>query len=110
MQMNRKLSGAERTVWLVDRADAVNSAAVVRIAAPVQEQVLRVALNWLQKRHTMLRTRVDIVGGRLPVPPGEEAVPPITLRIESRLSNDHWQTEAQQEMALDIPSTRQPLV
>jgi Condensation domain len=108
--MNRKLSGAESTVWLVDRIDEVNAGAVVRIAAPIQEQVLRIALNWLQKRHTMLRTRVDIVGGRLPVQPGDEAIPPISLRVESRLNNDHWQMETQHELALPLPCTREPLV
>ena len=108
--MNRKLSGAERTVWLVDRADTVNAGAVVRIAAQIEEKALRVALNWLQKRHTMLRTRVDIVGGRAPVHPDDESIPPISLRVEDRQGNDHWQLEAQQELSRGLPSTRQPLV
>ena len=48
--MNGKLSDAERIVRVVTRTASLNVCAIAHVAGPVDERVLRVALNWLQKR------------------------------------------------------------
>ena len=108
--MNRQYSDAERVVWLVDRDCCPNTAAVARIGGTIDEHALRVALNWLQKRHSMLRTRVDVLGGRAPVAPEAETNPPIQLRIEDRTGNEQWEGEARFELDQPLPFTRGPLV
>ncbi|HEY3340566.1 MAG TPA: condensation domain-containing protein [Anaerolineae bacterium] len=108
--MNRKYSDAERVVWLIDRVDCLNAGVVARINGRLDEQPVRIALNWLQKRHSMLRTRVDILGGRTPVAPAAEAIPPIQLRIEKRAANDQWETEANCELDQPMAGARGPLI
>jgi hypothetical protein len=123
--MNRKLSDAERVVWLVNQtkqnkptaqtthghqAGRLNAGAVARVTGLVDEHKMRVALNWLQKRHPMLRTRMDVAGGRAPVAQQDEALPPIALRVEQRLSHDQWQAEAQHELSQPQPWMRGPMM
>src|SRR5512133_2888769 len=110
VKMDRKYSDAERIVWLVERACCPNTGAVARISGTLEEHTLRVALNWLQKRHSMLRTRVDVLGGRAPVTPDAETIPPIQLRVEKRLGNEQWEVEAQCELDQPLPWNRGPLV
>ena len=108
--MNKKYSDVESVVWLIDRTDCLNAGAVARIGGRIEEMTVRVALNWLQKRHSMLRTRVDVLGGRPPVNPDAETIPPIPLRVEARMGNEQWETEARCEMDQSLPWTRGPLV
>ena len=108
--MNRTYSDAEHVVWLIDRADCLNTGVVARINGRLDEHPVRVALNWLQKRHSILRTRVDVLGGRAPVAPDAETIPSIQLRVEQRVGNGQWETEARCELDQPMASTRGPLV
>jgi hypothetical protein len=108
--MNRQYSDAEHIVWLIERIDCINTGAVARIKGRLEEHPVRVALNWLQKRHSMLRVRVDVLGGRAPVAPDAEAAPSIHLRVENRVGNDQWQAEARSELDQSLPPARGPLI
>ncbi len=108
--MSRNYSDAESMVWLIDRQSSLNTGAVARIGGAVDERALRVALNWLQKRHAMLRTRVDVFGGRVPVTPDAEIIRPIQLRVEDRVGNEQWSEEARYELDQPLPWTRGPLI
>jgi hypothetical protein len=108
--MNRKLSDTERVVWLVERTSPLNSGAVVRVNGLLEEHVLRFALNLLQKRHSMLRTRIDIPGGIAPLTDEADGVPPIPLRVEARIGDAHWRAEANAELKTPLPLARVPLL
>ncbi|GEM_PF-4949915 len=108
--MNGKLSDAERIVRVVTRTASLNVCAIAHVAGPVDERVLRVALNWLQKRHPLLKTRTDINGGSTRILPDAEAPLPIPLRLVTRQSDDDWQIEAQKELETPLPWARGSLI
>lgn len=108
--MNGKYSDTERMVRVVTRTAALNACAVAHLAGPLDEHVLRIALNWMQKRHPLLKTRLDIMGGSTRRLPDEEALLPIPLRLAARQTDDDWQTEAQRELETSLPWARGSLI
>jgi NRPS condensation-like uncharacterized protein len=105
--MNRKLGAGERVTWLTAQAGSVNFAVIAHVAGPLQEHVVREALNLLCQRHPLLSVRVEVKDQ--PVFTSEN-VPEIPLRIETRHSDDHWQKEAEREVNQKFSWLEGPLV
>jgi hypothetical protein len=108
--MNGKLSDAERIVRVVTRTASLNACAIAHVSGLVDEHMLRVALNWMQKRHAFLKTRVDINGGSTRMLPDAEALLPISLRVAERQTDDDWQAEAEHELTKPLPWARGSLI
>ena len=104
--MNGKSSDAERIVRVVTRTSSLNSCAIVHVTGAVDERILRVALNWMQKRHPLLKTRMDVNGGSTRMHPDAETPLPIALRVITWQGSDDWQTEAEHELAAALPWAR----
>jgi hypothetical protein len=88
----------------------LNACAVAHLAGPLDDHVLRIALNWMQKRHPLLKTRLDIMGGSTRRLPDEEALLPIPLRLVPRQTDDDWLPETMRELESPLPWARGSLI
>lgn len=59
MTTQRPLSSSERAVWLLNQAASLNGVIVARVRGPLAELHVQVGLARLQRRHPLLRVRVD---------------------------------------------------
>lgn len=105
--MNRKLGAGERVTWLTAQAGSVNFVVIARVAGPVNESVVREALNLLSQRHPLLKTRIKVEDQPEFT---SENVPEIPLRVEARRDDEHWQSEAEKEVNQPLPWSTGPLV
>jgi NRPS condensation-like uncharacterized protein len=99
--MERELSVNERVIWLCDQAGSENFVTVAHVSGSVDEHVLRTALDMISKRHSAIKNRIEIREG-VPVFTSEN-VPSVPLRVDIRLSDDHWQAETEIELNTSFP-------
>lgn len=99
--MERELSVNERVIWLCDQAGSENFVTAAHVSGSVDEHVLRTALDMISKRHPAIKNRIELHEG-VPVFTSEN-VSSIPLRVEIRLSDDHWQAEAEIELNTSFP-------
>src|SRR5262245_21115313 len=104
--MRRPLGDTERAIWLLDRAGSLNGAFCARVVGPLDEALLRRALDRVQARTPLLRVRV--VDGD-PPPFASDGVPPIPLRIAAGRRGDGWLGELEDELNRPFPWQSGPL-
>jgi hypothetical protein len=100
---SRKLAGLEIAMRLTDDVTAFNVVAVLQLAGELPTAALRAALDELQRRHPLLRTRI--------VPDGKSYVfhfdvaGPIPLEVSDRPAPDSWIAAAQDALhhRFDLP-------
>ncbi len=94
----RELGTFERAQTLVGRIATLNAVVVLRLLAGPSSQVLTQALTLLQRRHPLLRARIEPRGRRLFFTPGVGAT---AFRQLPRQDDSQWQAVAAAE--LDTP-------
>jgi hypothetical protein len=103
----RTLAGLEHAMRLTDDVTPFNVVAVLRLAGEMPIPRLRAALDELQRRHRLLRTRI--------VPDGKSYVfhfdvaGPIPLDVAERAAADSWIAAAQDALHVPFDLTAGPL-
>lgn len=110
--MNRHLGALEHAMWLIDQVVPQNFVMIARLSRASGlltnfKDVLRQALDLLQARHPVLKSKIK--EGEAPefVSVG---VPEIPLNIVKRQDDHHWIEVAEKEMQVPVPWTLGPLV
>ena len=100
--MRRQLGGFESAQAWTGASFPYNAVTVLRLAGRPDEERLRRALAGLQRRHPLLRARLERRGSRWWFDVGESA--PIPLRRVERQSDEAWRPVAEEELntALEI--------
>lgn len=106
--MIRKLGTNEYVTWLTARAGSINFVVAASVSGPLEEAILRKALDLLPQRHPLLRARIEVQGDQSVFVIDD--VPPLPLRVEVRNSDDHWQYESEKEINQSLPWSVGPLV
>lgn len=105
--MGRELGGFERAQALTAESYAYNVVAALRLRGRPEAARLEAALAALQRRHPLLRSRVDRRGGRWRFEIVDGA--PIPLRRLERSGGDGWRAAAAEEVNRPIASDAAPL-
>jgi hypothetical protein len=104
--MNRLLGPSEFQLWLLDRRSPYNAAVVARLAGTLPEERWRAALAAAQRRHPVLRARIE------PEPRPRFAggdVPPVPFALLPRRGPDSWRAELAALVRRPVPLERGPL-
>jgi len=107
MPLERPLSALEKTIWLARYAGPYNCLAIAEVEGPLTVEVLREALDCLQRRHSLLRARICVERGRVLY--RTQDVPPIPLRVQDT-PEGAWEAEAEQELTVPIEWDTGPLL
>lgn len=94
--MERALADMERAFYLLDRGTRFNGVQVVSIQGPIEEPLLRLALDRLQARHPLLRVR--LAGTDRTLRFTEDGAGPLPLTVVPRQGAAHWQAVAEVEL------------
>ena len=94
--MERALADMERAFYLLDRGTRFNGVQVVSIQGPIEEPLLRLALDRLQARHPLLRVR--LAGTDRTLRFTEDGAGPLPLTVVPRKGAAHWQAVAEVEL------------
>lgn len=104
--MNRKMITGERIMY-VDAATPLNCVFTARIRGQIDAGRLRQALAGLQRKHPLLRTRIE--DGPVPRFITVPDIGPIPVRIKTRQSDEDWQAESEAEWSRLFDDPRLPL-
>lgn len=101
--MKRPLGNFEQALVLTGQFEPFSVVGVLRLQNGPTPEMLRAALNQLQREQPLLNTRIIIRGKRFYFDPLDDA-PPILLQIEQRQDDAQWQTIAADALntAIDI--------
>ena len=105
---SRNLAGLEEAMRITDEATPFNVVSVLRIDGDLPVASLRTALDALQQRHRLLRSRI--------LPAGKahafhfDVTGPIPLEVCERPGRDGWIAEAQNELHRRFDLTTGPLM
>lgn len=103
----RVLRGIEQALWITDQFGPFNVVGVLRLKHAPSLDVLRAALDQLQKRHRLLRTRIGVVNGQ---PIFEPSNLPIPIHVVDCAVPDDWLKVAAAELNTRIDSAAGPLL
>lgn len=92
----------------VDPETPVNCIFTARINGEIPEENFRTALAKIQKKHPLLRVRIDNSNERYPFFI-EEEIEPIPLRIVERQTDEDWLQESEKEWFLLFDDEKKPL-
>ena len=106
--MRRELGAFESALTLSDAHAPLNVVAVLRLATGPTPEALRLALDALQQRHPLLRTRIAAAGGRYFF--DRRNVGPIALRRAHRTDGETWIGEAEAELDDPLDAAAGPLM
>lgn len=91
MQRLRTLGNIERGCWLIDQTAPMNVVAVAEVRGQLRLARLREALDWVQRRHPLLRVCVQTEAGVPAYFAGNTMIP---IEVLTRRNADHWQQVA----------------
>ena len=106
--MHRKLGAFETALTLSDAHAPLNVVAVLRLAAGPSPEALRRALDALQARHPLLRTRIGQADGCFVFQ--RHGVGAVDLRLAERPDEESWVGEAERELEQRIDAAAGPLM
>ena len=107
--MERPLSGVERMMYLLAEQHSANAFFCARVRGPLDEAKLRLSLDRLPRRHSLLSTRV--IRKQEVLTFTTEAVPPIPLRlISDDGSGQSFLQVAAAEIVAPLDRTTGPLI
>lgn len=102
MQDNRKLAANEQALEIVNRcAKSLHVVTIGRLSGPLTVEVLRAALDLLQKRHPRLNSRII---GSLNNLRFEDGALKIPLRVVEKADSSQWQEVVLEELNQKIDS------
>jgi len=104
MQDNRKLASSEQALEIMNRcANSLHVVTIGRLIGPLTAEVLRPALDLLQKRHPRLNSRIM---GSLNNLRFEDGATKIPLQVVEKSDSSQWQEVVLEELNQKIESHR----
>lgn len=107
MMIRRNLMMVERIMY-VDPETPVNLVFTAKIKGNVPEENFKVALEKIQQKHPLLRTRIDN-SEKYPFFIEEKDIKPIPLRIVERKTDEDWLKESETEWFRLFNDEKKPL-
>lgn len=106
--MRRKLIIGERIMY-VDATTPLNCVFTVKIRGHIVPDHLLTALNKIQQKHPLLRTRIKENDSGIPYFVSSNKLEEIPVRLVKRLNDEQWQQESKQEWKKLFNHPDQPL-
>jgi len=106
--IRRNLMMVERIMY-VDPETPVNLVFTAKIKGNVPEENFKAALEKIQQKHPLLRTRIDSSSEKYPFFIGEKDIEPIPLRIVERKTDEDWLKESEKEWFRLFKNEKKPL-
>ncbi|ASK30026.1 hypothetical protein CEY12_07845 [Chryseobacterium sp. T16E-39] len=106
--MKRKLMMVERIMY-VDSKTPLNCVFTAKIKGTIQEENFKVALEKIQQKHFLLRSRIDIDTEKYPFFIEEKEMGAIPLRIVQRQTDEDWLSESEKEWFRLFEDHKKPL-
>ncbi|MFC3157260.1 Condensation domain-containing protein [Chryseobacterium arachidis] len=103
----RQLMMVERIMY-VDAKTPLNCVFTAKINGEISEENFRVALDKIQKKHPLLRSKID-KSKKYPVFVEEKEIAAIPLRIFERKTNEDWLSESEKEWYRIFEEAKKPL-
>ncbi len=99
--VTRPLGDTERAFWLLDRGTSFNGLHVAHVEGPLDEALLRAALDRVQARHPLLRMRVAGGDGAPRFTPTDARVP---IEVVPRADERTWIEAAERALNRRFPT------
>ncbi|MDQ0068130.1 phthiocerol/phthiodiolone dimycocerosyl transferase family protein [Chryseobacterium lathyri] len=106
--IRRNLMMVERIMY-VDPKTPVNCIFTAKIKGNIPEENFKAALEKIQQKHPLLRTRIDSSSEKYPFFIEEKEIEPIPLRIVERQTDGDWLQESETEWFRLFESMKEPL-
>jgi NRPS condensation-like uncharacterized protein len=106
--IKRKLMMVERIMY-VDSKTPLNCVFTAKINGVLQEEDFKIALEKIQRKHSLLRSRIDIDTEQYPFFIEEEEISAIPLRIVQRQTDEDWLLESEKEWFRLFEDPKKPL-
>ncbi|UWX61126.1 condensation domain-containing protein [Chryseobacterium oranimense] len=106
--IRRNLMMVERIMY-VDPETPVNCVFTAKIKGNIPEENFKAALEKIQQKHPLLRTRIDNSSEKYPFFIEEKEMGPIPLRIVERKTNEDWLQESENEWFRLFKDDKKPL-
>lgn len=103
----RPLMMVERIMY-VDSQTPLNCIFTVKINGEISEENLKIALNKIQQKHPLLRSKID-TSEKYPVFVEEKEIEPIPIRISERKTDEDWLSESEKEWYRIFEDVKKPL-
>lgn len=87
--MNRLLTPSEHLMWLLACDVPINVSLCATIRGTLSIDQVTEAIGWIQRRHPLLGAKIFIDQQQQPQLVSQ-GVPPISLEVKERLSEEHW--------------------
>lgn len=106
--IRRNLMMVERIMY-VDPETPVNLVFTAKIKGDIPEENFKAALEKIQQKHPLLRTRIDSSSEKYPFFIEEKDIEPIPLRIVERKTDEDWLKESETEWFRLFKDEKKPL-
>ncbi|SFN05582.1 Uncharacterized protein, contains a NRPS condensation (elongation) domain [Chryseobacterium oleae] len=106
--IRRNLMMVERIMY-VDPETPVNCVFTAKIKGNIPEENFKAALEKIQQKHPLLRTRIDNSSEKYPFFIEEKEMEPIPLRIVERKTDEDWLQESESEWFRLFKDDKKPL-
>jgi len=106
--IRRNLMMVERIMY-VDPETPVNCVFTAKIKGNIPEENFKAALEKIQQKHPLLRTRIDNSSEKYPFFIEEKEMEPIPLRIVERKTDEDWLQESETEWFRLFKDEKKPL-
>ncbi|WP_223605746.1 condensation domain-containing protein [Chryseobacterium sp. OSA05B] len=106
--IRRNLMMVERIMY-VDPETPVNCVFTAKIKGNIPEENFKAALEKIQQKHPLLRTRIDNSSEKYPFFIEVEDIEPIPLRIVERKTDEDWLQESETEWFRVFKDEKKPL-
>lgn len=106
--IKRKLMMVERIMY-VDSKTPLNCVFTAKINGILQEEDFKAALEKIQRKHSLLRSRIDIDTEEYPFFIEEKEIATIPLRIVQRQTDEDWLVESEKEWFRLFEDHKKPL-
>ncbi|MGG5208227.1 condensation domain-containing protein [Chryseobacterium sp. MIQD13] len=106
--IRRNLMMVERIMY-VDPETPVNCVFTAKIKGEIPEENFKTALAKIQKKHPLLRVRIDNSIEKYPFFIEEKEIEPVPLRIVERKMDEDWLLESEKEWFLLFDDEKKPL-
>lgn len=106
--IRRNLMMVERIMY-VDPETPVNCVFTAKIKGNIPEENFKAALEKIQQKHPLLRTRIDNRSEKYPFFIEEKEMEPIPLRIVERKTDEDWLQESETEWFRLFKDEKKPL-
>lgn len=106
--IRRNLMMVERIMY-VDPETPVNCVFTAKIKGNIPEENFKAALEKIQQKHPLLRTRIDNSSEKYPFFIEVEEIEPIPIRIVERKTDEDWLRESEKEWFRLFKDDKKPL-